>query len=305
MFNKVTPVKSVSSETPDLPNPIPSQASSRRIGKKRLAAIAAIAAIAVISLAFFIPHGAATIPLSVDYTVGEKMIYDSTVTMTIPSYSSETSNVSLPLNSSVNLTSQETIEVIGFDGENYLLNHTSTMTILGKPISFSLTEKMNKTGYSTYLFNLGTTQKEISVLGPTSSSFIAQLLSKPEVKVGDTISVPYPALSSSIQTTGNLTIKINAVEDITVPAGTYKAFRIDMTSNNLQITLSLPVANSTSISPSKLSVNVDINAQVYLEYGTMRQIKSTMQETASYKSSTLNMTIQMTSDMTLKQHFKP
>ncbi len=56
---------------------------------------------------------------------------------------------------------------------------------------------MNKTGYSTFLVNLGNiSQEEISDNNPTSSNYLAQLLSKPEVKVGDSITIPYPAQSS-------------------------------------------------------------------------------------------------------------
>ena len=307
MFNKV---KAVPSETPDLANQqATDQTSPRRFGKKRYVAIASIVAIAIIALAFLIPQGAATISLNVDYSIGEKMVYDSNINITMALKSSSLGSIgAFQMPNSTTVNSQQTIEVIGFDGENYLLNHTTTMTVLDRPISFSITEKMNKTGYSTYLLNAGSNQTNVPTsgpVGPTSESFLAQLLSKPEVKVGDTITVPYPAASSLIQTTGNLTIKINGVEDLTVPAGTYKVFRIDMTSNNLKISLTPPKTNSSIILPGDINMNVDINAQMYLEYGTMRQIKSTMQETSAYQSSFLNMTIQMNMDMTLKQHIKP
>jgi hypothetical protein len=302
MFNKV---RAVPSETPDLPNQqAPNQTGPSRFRKKRYAAMAAVFAIAIIAVAFFIPQGQATIPLSVDYAIGEKMMYDNTITMTLQSYNLGTSTTIQPPNSTT-VNGQQTIEVAGFDGENYLLNHTTTMTVLDRSISFSMTEKMNKTGYSTYLLNVGSNQTEIPTSGLTGDSFLAQLLSKPEVKVGDTISIPYPTVSSNIQTTGDLTIKINGVEDLTVPAGTYKVFRIDMTSNNLKMTLNPPTTNSSVTLSNGLRMSISINSQIYLEYGTMRQIKSTMQETSSYQSSMLNMTIQMTMDMTLKQHIKP
>ena len=280
-------------------------AKSRRFGKKLYALIAVIA-IVIIASAFFIPQGGATIPLNVDYVVGEKMVYDSTMTMTLGSYSLG-SALNLPTQTPSNITmdSQQTIEVVGFDGENYLLNHTITMTLLDKPISVSMMEKMNKTGYSTYLLNLGDTQTEIPSTSLASDSYLAQLLNKPEVKVGDSISIPYPSASSSIQTSGDLTIKFNGIEDLTVPAGTYKVFRIDITSNNLKMTLNPSETGSSLIQLNDLSMNLNLNYQIYLEYGTLRQIKSTMQETSSFQSSILNMTSTITSDMTLTQHIKP
>ena len=247
MLNKIWAV------SPEPANPADQQVSAplgfKRFGKKLYAAIAVIA-IVIIAVAFFIPQGTtATIPLNVDYVVGEKMVYDSTMTMTLDSYSLG-SAFNLPTQSPNNTTlnSQQTIEVTGFDGENYLLNHTTTMTLLGKPFSFSMTEKMNKTGYSTYLLNVGNTQTEVPNTSPTGNSYLAQLLSKPEAKVGETISVPYPSTGSSIQTSGDLTIKFNGVEDLTVPAGTYKVFRIDIASNNLKMNLNLPGTNSSILS---------------------------------------------------------
>ena len=296
---------------PEPTNPTEHQPSAptglKRFGKKLYVAIAIIAII-IIAAAFFIPQGTtATIPLSVDYAVGERMVYDSTITMTI-----DAGNLGAFLNQSstepktTNIDSQQTIEVMSSDGENYLLNHTTTMTALGKPFSYSMTEKMNKTGYSTYLLNMGNTETEISQTSVTSDSYLAQLLSRPEVKVGDSINVPYPSLpSSSIQTTGDLTIKFNDVQDLTVPAGTYKVFRIDITSNNLKMTMSLPQTNSSIALPTSMSMNLDLNFQIYLEYGTMRQIKSTMQESTSYDSPLINMSITMSMDTTLTQHIKP
>ena len=167
---------------------------------------------------------------------------------------------------------------------------------------------MNKTGYSTYFLDLGSIQQEIPSTGLAGNSFLAQLISRSEVNVGDTINVPFPSSNSQyLQTTGNLTMKFGGVEDLTVPAGTYKVFRIDIASNNLKITLNPSVAASSITIPKSLSMsmNLDLNFQVYLEYGTMRQIKSTMQETVTYQSSILNMTAQIGMDMTLNQHIKP
>jgi hypothetical protein len=313
MFNKN---RAFPSEAPNLPNQKTSNPTgSRHFGKKHYATAAAVVAIIIIGMAFFVPQGQATIPLKVDYKIGEKMVYDNTITASLQSYNLgsiavfQTPNSTTPNN--ITMNSQQTIEVIGFDGENFLLNHTIIMTMLNRPVSISMMEKMNQTGYSTYLLNAGNAQIIIPTsgpTGPTSDSFLAQLLNKPEVKVGDTITIPYPAYpiaNSSIQTTGDLTIKFNSAEDLTVPAGTFKVFRIDMTSNNIKMTFNPPATNATTILSGGLSMSIDLNAQIYLEYGTMRQIKSTMQENSTYQSSMLNMTMQMNMDMTLKQHIKP
>ena len=139
MFNKT---KAVSSETPSFPPPPPNHNGVRRLGKK-LYVIVAVVAIVIIAAAFFtIPQSEAAIPLNVDYVLGEKMVYDTTLTV---NYDFGSSLGSLTLNSpnSTTIDAQQTIEVTGFDGENYLLNHTMTMNVLNQPVSVSIIEKMN------------------------------------------------------------------------------------------------------------------------------------------------------------------
>ncbi len=304
MFSKI---KSVPSEMPSFPPPPPpSHTGVLRLGKK-LYVVLAVIAIVIIAAAFFIvPQGSATIPLNVDYVVGEKMVYDTTLTM---NYDFGSSLGGLTVNSpnSTTIAAQQTIEVMGFDDENYLLNHTITMNVLGQPVSYSITEKMNKTGYSTYLLDLGSIQQEVPSSGLEGNTFLAQLLSKPEVKIGDTVTIPFPSVNSSenIQTSGDLTMKFSGIEDLTVPAGTYRVFKIDITSNNLKMTLNPSDSDSSLSIPLNMSMNLDLNYQVYLEYETLRQIKSTLQETAGLQSALLNITAQMGMDMTLTQHAKP
>jgi len=178
-----------------------------------------------------IPQGAASIQLRVNYAVGEKMAYITIMTGTFESYNSTSSSQSISPNNFTSSAS-DIIEVVDFDGEYYTLNHT--MALNGMQTSFSMLEKMSKTGFSSYVFNLGSTTQEAPNNGATSSSFLAQLLSKPEVKVGDTITVPYPSISG-IATTGDLKITFKGYEDISTPAGTFRVFKVEMTSKNVSI----------------------------------------------------------------------
>jgi hypothetical protein len=305
MLNKVNTVT-----TPNSPDqPALNSSGFKRFGKKLYAAIAVVAVV-VIAVALFVPQGAAAIPLNVDYDVGEKMIYDSKITMAFENPSLSAIMGQTQNNTSIDST--ETVEVVDFDGEYYTLNRTTTMNLnnplLGNtPLSFSMTEKMNKTGYSTYIMNLGGTSQALPDIGSTGNSFLVQLLNKPEVKVGDTITVPYPTLEiPNMQTTGDLTVTFGNIEELTTPAGTYKVFKIDMTSNNIQITVNTPpAATSSPYALTDITMNCDMNYQVYLEYGTLRQIQSNMQQTAVFQSSLMNYTMQFTTEMTLNQHIKP
>ncbi|NLN57547.1 MAG: hypothetical protein GX151_06295 [Gammaproteobacteria bacterium] len=213
---------------------------------------------------------------------------------------------------STSVDSIETVEVTDFDGEYYTLNRTTTMELNtpplnNTPLSISMIEKMNKTGYSTYMLNLGGTSQAMPDVSSTGNSFLVQLLNKPEAKVGDTIIVPYPTFEvPNMQVTGDLTVTFGNIEDLTTPAGTYRVFKIDMTSNNIQITLTTPPTASPSLYTSTdITMNCDMNYQVYLEYGTLRQIQADMQQTVICQSSLMNYTSTTTTEMTLNQHIKP
>ena len=273
-------------------------------GKKFLA-LAAVIAVALIAVALFVPLGQAVIPLNVNYTVGEKMVYDSTITASYDNAPPATTGPSAIMPKNTTINSQQTIEVTGFDGEYYTLNHTMTMNLSNRPISFSMIEKMNKTGYSAYLLNLGSSQQEIPNNGLTSTSYLAQLLNQPEVKVGDSVNVPFPTGNSSLGITGDLKMTFKGIEDLTVPAGMYKVFRIDITGNDLRMNYQSPLSGLSNFALANITIGMDLNYQIYIEYGTMRQIKASMQESVFTQSATMNYAMNMSMDMALIEHTKP
>jgi hypothetical protein len=298
-FNKVN---AVPSETPSAPSqPELSTGGSKRFGKK-LYVVAAIVAVAVIAVALLIPQGTA-IPLNVDYEVGEKMVYDTTMTLTVADFDSALPSTATGALNDTSVNAKQTIEVIDFDGEYYTLNQTTTIMMGGKPFSISMLQKMDKTGCSTYLFSVGGTEQEVPDTSLTSSSYLAQLLNKSEVKVGDRVNVPFPSTLSGMGVTGDLTMTFRGIEDLTVPAGTYKVFRIDITSNDLSISYNPSMTTGGMNLSTKM--DMDLNHQMYMEYGTLRQIKSTTLETVSLQSSMMNYTVTLSMDMTLNEHIKP
>jgi len=282
--------KVIKASSNDFPQPAKGKINFK---SRKFYAALTIVAVGIIAITLFIPQGVAAIPLVADYQVGEKMVYNTIMTGTVDNF-----DTSLPYSmgslSNMTVDSTQTIDVIDFDGEYYTLNHTTTMELMGKPISLSVLEKMNKTGYSTFMLNVDSSQA-ISSTGISGDSYLTQLLSKDEVKVGDSITVPYPSAVSSMGIKGDLTITFEGIEDITVPAGTYKVVKVSITTDSIQ--MELPSANMSS--------NTDLNYTILMEYGTMRQIKSTMQETVAFQSSTINYTMHLTMDMTLNQHLKP
>jgi hypothetical protein len=291
-------VNSVPSETPSAPSqPALRTAGSKRFGKK-LYAVAAIVVIAVIAVALLVPQGAATIPLGVEYTVGEKMIYNTVETLTTqmadnslpPEYAGETS-----------INSTEIVEVVGFDGEYYSLNHTVTAKLGNTPMSISYIEKMSKTGYTGYFRLEGT--EEVLVSNMSTDPFATVLLDKPEVKVGDSWQVPVNSGNSNVSITGDMTITFGGVQNITVPAGTYEVFKVDTVSN---LTMSIKLPTSGNYTSPPFTVNMTISGQTYIEYGTCRRIESSMQISQSpAQAAGTSATISISAKTTLVQHIKP
>jgi hypothetical protein len=274
---------------------VPSEISSlgrKRFGKK-LYALGALIAIAVVAVALLVPQGAAIIPLSVEYTVGEKLVYHTAETIV---YQTSNTTAGLPPygpTGTTNLNATTIVEVIDFDNETYTLNHTATLDTGAKPISASFIEKVNKTGYSIYLAVEG------NVLTPNAtSSIITGLLERPEVKVGESWQIPLTSTSAHVTVTGSMTLTFAGIENITVLAGTYQVFRIDAASSNVVMTVKLP--SNTNMSMSTI---INSSGQIYIEYGTGRRIATTMESTVHNEAIGLNYTL--SANTTLIQHIKP
>jgi hypothetical protein len=285
-------INSIHPKTSYSPDQTDSNSLEIKRSKRKFYAIVAVIAVTVLAMAFLIPRGLGnSIPLNLKYQVGEKMIYNTKEQV------KQNTNAG-------NITSTSSLEVIDFDGEFYTLNR-SLNTNIGGTYPISYIEKVNKTGYASY-FLPGETEH---LFGNTSSNpVLAALLSKPEAKIGDTWEIPLNTGNLTIGTTGKLALTFRDIEDLQVPAGTYKVFRIDISSNDL--TSYTRILGNTSIpeAPAYITtsnINVAFNGQLYLEYGTCRQIKSDVQIDLTIQSEVLNYSISCFSTTTLTEHIKP
>lgn len=264
----------------------------RRLVRKFLLVAAAAVIIIILGVALLTPQGAATIPLNINYNVGEKMIYDADISVAMRGFNlPNTTGIGLNQNS-ISTNATIALEVLSFDGETYTLNNTTTMNLLGSTQSISMIQKINKTGFSTFMFN--TPNQELSY-NTSMSSILTSLLDKPDVKVGETWQVPVPGLQ------GNLTLTFNGLEDLTVPAGTYKVYKVSISSDNLTTQNLVP----EGLSNQNIEVRMSVNGQTYVEYNTGRQIKYNMQTTASAAISEIEFSVDMSSNMTLAKHVLP
>jgi hypothetical protein len=247
-----------------------------------LGIVAVVAVASALILVFWaLPSVGAAIPLSYNFSVGEEMNYNITTTTmsAIGENTSETATMSLG--------------VVSFDGENYTVNETATLySPFGPPISFTAMEKENKTGYITYLNGTAGLQQMYSTF-----SNIGSFNQKDEAREGEVWHIPANWTGPSYVFNGTFTYKFGHIQNITVPAGTYKAFSIDFSSSNLTMIFNAPANVS-------ISENITVNGQMHLEYGTCRLIDLQLQESLSIQQGTQISTQNSSEEMQLVQHIK-
>jgi hypothetical protein len=204
------------------------------------------------------PDYGSSMPLRLNYAVGEQMVYKTTNIVTNPSPSSEGTNTN-----SVNLT--KTIRVIGETDDTYQVIEKIAISpdVLGNlptvPVNIS------KVGYyNNYIPDVPSIFYNASA-NPTISAYLAQK----SVNVDDVWTIPVNTGNSSYGMTGEVTLKFAGIEDVTVPAGTYKVMKIEITSTVL--TLHSDGASALKLSDGK---TLQLNGSTYLEQGTCRLIKT-------------------------------
>jgi len=235
-------VNYASSQIPSPPDQPPSPLDKR--SRKRIYTFLGIVAVAAVALAFvfaflILPNAGATIPLEYNYTLGESLTYNATITQY-----------------STGQTTTIRMDVTSFDGENYTLNETASF--------YSFTENVNKSGASLP-----------NVWQPVYCRPFGSFFPKNEARVGDTWQVPMGSGDSTYYVfNGTITYKFGDIQNITVPAGTYKVFKIDVSGSNLTMVVKLSSGYS-------IYENMTVTSQMYMEYGTCCLIESETQESMS------------------------
>jgi len=270
--------------------------ASHILHNRKLYVIVGVVIVAlIITGVFFAPKETTATQLSTEYIVGEKMIYASTTTTT---YDSTDPAIAEKTTQPMPLDFTETVEIIAFDGQYYTLNHTTITAVQ----TFSWLEEISKTGFSNHLVKFNSPWEETLNGGISNISYISQLMSKSEIKTGDTHTTPY---SGSEFKTGELKLTFRGYEDLTTSAGTFHVFKVEMTSENLSTHL-----GNENTDPHGISTIV-LNYTLYIESGTTRLIKSTIDHTITthtvmrlteYENTNVQ---HSTKDMVLEQLIKP
>jgi hypothetical protein len=237
--------------------------------------VAAVLIILVIMLSVAVPQGLGeTIPYVHSYTVGQKLLYGISATVAISGQQ-------------VSETGTYGMHIVSFDGENYTIDENTHMEAMGQSRDTSVTVVMNKNGQTVSGSNLPSNVESVYSMMQVSPNF-GLALNATEIKVGETIHVPLTIANSTFSMSGTMNIKVDSVENITVPAGTYKTFKLEVSTSDLHV------------STQGVDVSADLNMQVHLEYGTWQLVDLNMKMTTSGGGSSMSLTmnLNLTSDTT-------
>jgi hypothetical protein len=163
------------------------RANGKKHDRKLYASIVGLAAVLIILAALFIPQSAGSpLELSLNYKVGEHMVYDTTNTVTNQVVNTSLSLPGITNNQSFNSTL--TLDVIGSNADNYVVNET----IVAVPNLFShplppLTLNVSK---SSYYNNFIAPGGPLIFYNTSSNPTISAYLTQPTVKVGDVWKIP-------------------------------------------------------------------------------------------------------------------
>ncbi len=268
------------------PPEAPSEAVKPRFGRKQylvigLVVIATVVTASIIVFTQFLPSARA-VTLGFNYSVGEKMTYELNMTMEIMG-----TEVPLP-------GAMWEIEVQGFDGENYTILQTMTVGLQ----EFSSTMKMNKTGYVVEYIGL---PPEFEAMGPTSFSFLGvpgfgSYFPEEEVRVGESWEIPFDMELPGIDSEGTISYELSEIASVTVPAGTYKALKINFEGTDLHV--------AYSVEEIDFDVTWNINGYIYLEKDTCRLIELRFDQSATVTAMGETESMEMTMQMQLTEHLK-
>lgn len=257
------------------------QTKSRKKTLTIIGLIAIIATASIIGATLILTDGlttkAETLTLNLNYNAGEKMDYSMKMTASL-------------FGETTTETATYTEEILSVQGD-IITKRITTETSAPSYIPSSYTVKMDKTGK---IIDLGSLPSEVQEMYSSYAAIpgFGTYFSLPEVKVGDTWSLPLNMEYNVIALQGTISYRVIDVKSISVPAGTYETIGIDINSDNIQ----LEIAGLTE----NLDMTVNFNGHMDLEKGTCRLLQLDLNSLTSVtfldetQSSDTNIQMQLT-----------
>jgi hypothetical protein len=258
-------------ETSSGPEQLPEQSPAKRGSRKKFyVALGSTVTVLILLFAFMLaPQGSANvIPLDVEYSVGEKLTYDLNVKLTLG-----LGNASSVNEADLGLT----IEILALDGDTYTVNYTIIVPRdnpninLTDPNATSRVLQLQKSEMVT-LIALLPIVLQADADNQNATPLLTGVFDKSEARVGDTWQVPLNSQGSSSNTFETLTVEFLGIEDVSVAAGTFRVFGVNLSS-------------SYQGTQNGASVTAELTVQTHLEYETCKQIQSNLQLTMTSQTS--------------------
>jgi hypothetical protein len=295
------------------PKPNGLQANGKTYNRKLYASITGLAVILIIITALMISqplllfniangsdeNGAGSgslLDLNLNYSVGEHMTYDTTNIIT-----NQMVNTSLSLSGITNSQSYNstlTLDIISSGNENYRINETITTSpsLFSHPLPPITINVSKESYYNNFVAPGGPLIFYNSSSNPTISAYLAQ----PTVKIGDVWKIPVNTGNASLGLTGEVRLTFAGLQDVTVPAGTFQAMRIEVTSNVLSLH-----SDGSSIIKVPDGMTLQLNGTSYIEQGTCRLIKADLTQLTTTNSLGIGGTSTLFTEKTLVEFTKP
>ena len=273
------------------------QVNGKKHDRKLYASIAGLAVVLIVLAALLIPQGAGSpLELSLNYKVGERMVYN---TLNIVTNQMVNTSLSLPgVTNTQSYNSTLTIDIIGSNVDNYSVNETivSVPNLFSHPLP-PLTLNVSK---SSYYNNFMAPGGPLIFYNTSSNPTISAYLAQPTVKVGDVWKIPVNTGNASLGLTGEVTLTFVELQELTVPAGTFKTMRIEVTSNTLTLH-----SDGGSIIKIPNGMTLQLNGTSYIEQGTCRLIKADLTQLTTTNSPGIGSTSTLYTEKILTEYTHP
>jgi hypothetical protein len=265
-----------SMDTQSLPSSKPTTKRSRR---SFYAIVSAIVVVIILYASFLVAPPGETMDLRLDYSVGERMVYDKTEVIV-----NQSLNMSAPetvdtdtFNSTIN------IEVLSETAEGYVISENQAIVNVSRNPLLSV---LLPSGAPLIFWNA------------SSSPTLGPYFEETSIRTGDVWTLPLDCANASLGLTGTVTVTYAAIEEVTVPAGTYRAIRIEIQSSILTI-------NPDSQTPYQKGMTLQFNATTYLEQTTCRLIKTELSQETHLNTSGVDAIATVHIEQVLTQQTKP
>ena len=223
------------------------------------------------------------VALGINYSPGEKMTYEIDMTMKM-------------MGQEFSYTMTYRIEILDKENGTYTMRQAFTSDLLNQTYSFTV--RINETGHIVEYLDVPPEFQQ------TMSSFTYMpgngfFFPKEEAKVGDSWQIPIDMQTEEFNITGTINNKITETRRITVPAGTYDVFKLEITSSEfIYVYEPPPELNMTE------PIEMDMKGYEYFEKGTCLVIEAKFEQTTSMSMMDQTISMSMTLEMRLTEHTK-